>query len=346
MKVAILSFTPKGALLQNRIITKFNYEFIVFDLEKNQIKKWLEKVFYQCDAIIFIGAAGIATRLISTLLKGKDVDPGVLVMDELGKYVIPILSGHIGGSNELSIEIAKEINAIPIITTATDINGKFAVDVWSTKNNCKIEDISKIKYISSAVLKDELIGLYSEFEIVGELPEEIVKTDKTGSKILFGKELNESTVLKNGICISLNGEKTPFENTINIIPQIITLGIGCRRGTEMEKLEKFVFEELKNNHISRKSILGIATIDLKKDEIGLIDFGKKYNFKITTYTKEELQNVKGDFTGSEFVKSITGVDNVCERSCMLKSDGELIVKKIAKDGMTLAIAKGHWGCKF
>ena len=114
MKVAILSFTPKGALLQNRIITKFNYEFIVFDLEKNQIKKWLEKVFYQCDAIIFIGAAGIATRLISTLLKGKDVDPGVLVMDELGKYVIPILSGHIGGSNELSIEISEKINATSV----------------------------------------------------------------------------------------------------------------------------------------------------------------------------------------------------------------------------------------
>ncbi len=334
MKVAILSFTPKGALLQNRIITKFNYEFIVFDLEKNQIKKWLEKVFYQCDAIIFIGAAGIATRLISTLLKGKDVDPGVLVMDELGKYVIPILSGHIGGSNELSIEISEKINATPIITTATDLNEKFAVDLWSKKDNCKIEDISKIKYISSAVLRDELIGFYSDFEIIGKLPNEIIKIDSPESRI------------ENGICVSLNPNLFPFKNTINIIPQVITLGIGCKRGTKAVELEKFILEELDKNKISLKSIVGIATIDLKKDEEGLLEFAKKYNLEIVFYTKDELNKVEGDFTGSEFVKSITGVDNVCERSCILKSSGELIAKKNSKNGMTLAIARNYWGCKF
>lgn len=334
MKVAILSFTQKGALLQEKIIKKSNYNFIVFNLEKNQIKNWLKTVFYECDAIVFIGAAGIATRLISTLLKGKDVDPGVIVIDELGQYIIPILSGHIGGSNELSIEIAQKINGIPIITTATDINNKFAVDVWSTKNNCKIEDISKIKYISSAILKDEPVGIFSDFKIIGELPNGIIEIDTLENK------------MENGICVSLDTNLLPFKNTINIVPKVITLGIGCRRGTGAVELEKFVLEELYKNKISIKSVLGIATIDLKKDEEGLLEFAKKHNFEITFYTCEELQSVEGEFTSSEFVKSITGVDNVCERSCILKSNGELIVKKSSKNGMTLAIAKNYWGCKF
>ncbi|MDD4377594.1 MAG: cobalt-precorrin 5A hydrolase [Eubacteriales bacterium] len=327
--VAIISFTNNGRELANRLT-----EFLgckVFKYEgKEKAQDFLNEKFCCCDTIIFIGAVGIATRMISKLIKSKDVDPAVIVIDELGKYVIPILSGHLGGGNESSIELARLIGAQEVITTATDINKKFAVDIWTKYAGCKIADISKIKVISSAVLRNEKIGIYSGFPFDGVMPDELT-LDKT----------------KIGICVSLNDRLSPYEETLNLVPQIITLGVGCRKDMKSEIFEQFILRTLAENNISILSIEKIASIDLKKDEKCILDFSEKYNIPFVTYTAEELNQVEGQFSASEFVKKITGVDNVCERSAVKNSEnGAIILSKTCQNGVTIALAKKDWKCKF
>ena len=162
MKVSIISFTDKGKTLAGRIARKLrddDYEATAY--YKKPLYEWTEKQFTRKNAIIFVGAAGIAVRAIAPWVKDKLSDPPVLVVDELGQYVIPILSGHIGGANELAKEVSQMINATPVITTATDINMKFAIDVFAKKNNFVIANREGIAAVSSKQLSGEMITLYA-----------------------------------------------------------------------------------------------------------------------------------------------------------------------------------------
>lgn len=168
--ISILSFTERGKLLAEKLSAALNKNHTteVFD-RRTDAKAYLSEHFAEKDVFIFICAAGIAVRLIAPLIRGKDVDPAVVVMDEFGRYAIPILSGHLGGANEAAAEIAELTGAQVILTTATDINGKFAVDVWSKYAGCKIMDVSGIKTVSSAVLAGEKIGIHSGFPFEGNM---------------------------------------------------------------------------------------------------------------------------------------------------------------------------------
>lgn len=344
MNISLISFTRKGGLLNkklNNILINIGHKCESYSIDKyakeldilsinNSLKDWTKNNFEEKEAIIFISATGIAVRSIAPFIKSKDLDPAVIVIDEGGKFVIPILSGHIGGANNLSKEISKEIKATEVITTATDINNSFAVDNFAVKNNLHICDVKKIKYISSKILDGEIIPLYTEYKVEGSLPKEISLSNKGDI----------------GISISLS-EKDIFKNTFNLIPKGITIGIGCKKGTPIENIEALVFSVLKENNISIHAVKMIASIDLKKEEQGIVEFCNKYNIKFNVYTAEELRSVKGDFTESSFVKSVTGVSNVCERAAVKGSNlGELIVRKQARNGVTVAIAKEDWSVSF
>ena len=343
MNIAIISFTLTGGLLNKRLIVELkrsNYLVTGYTIDKyykelglntigESLNKWVEECFKKFEGIIFIGACGIAVRSIAPFLKGKDKDPAVVVINEIGKYIIPILSGHIGGANDLAIDIASMINGIPVITTATDLNNKFAVDIFAKKKNLFIENIKMIKHISSKILIGEKVSLVSDFE-VNNLPSEL-------------KISQEGDV---GIVISTKLVK-PFIYTLNLIPKINYVGIGCRKGKSLEEIEEVVFNILKEENISINSIKNICSIDLKKFEDGIIDFSQKYKIPFHTYSANELKCLEGEFTKSEFVSSVTGVNNVCERAAALGSNnGKLIVKKISKDGITVAIAQEEWSVDF
>ena len=130
-------------------------------------------MFQSMDALLFIGACGIAVRSIAPYLQGKDKDPAVVVLDERGIFAISLLSGHLGGANELTAVLANLTGAIPVITTATDINGRFAVDVFAKKQNLWISDLKAAKAVSAAVLDEEPVGFFSEFPVTGEIPCEL-----------------------------------------------------------------------------------------------------------------------------------------------------------------------------
>lgn len=338
--IGIIAFTDKGRELGykigNIITQNLNMEVDYFPGAPMKGRDYVAMHFEDFHGFIFIGAVGICFRLVASHIRQKDVDPAILVIDEKCDFVIPVLSGHIGGANELARHIGKLTGAIPVITTATDINNKFAADVWATKLGAVILDTNKIMPVSSAVLRDEDVGIYSpQYSIIGNLPNGLV--DIT---------LNKNITIKNGISISLSGEYEPFENTLQVIPKIITLGAGCKRDTDENAFREFVLGFLRENHISIKAIEKIASIDLKKNEKCLLSFSSRYKIPFNTFSAKELMRVSGDFHHSDFVEKTTGADNVAERSAVFASGGKLIVKRTARDGMTLALAAREWRCEF
>ena len=283
--------------------------------------------FSESDAMIFVGSCGIAVRQVAPHVKDKKLDPAVLCIDELGTYVIPILSGHIGGANALAWKLSEALGATPVITTATDINGKFSVDTWASQNGCYISSMSLAKAVSARIL-EQPVPLCSQFPIKGELPAGAISGDRGNLGIYVGWD-----------------QAAPFEKTLQLIPRILHLGVGCRKGTSLEAIRSAVTQVLQDHGIDPHAVKSAASIDLKAQEQGLLDFCEEAEIPITFYSAEQLRAVPGEFTKSQFVSSITGVDNVCERSAMIGAD-RLIVKKTACSGVTVAVAEEIWEVHF
>ena len=283
--------------------------------------------FASSEALVFVGSCGIAVRKIAPFVHDKRTDPAVVCVDELGTFVIPLLSGHIGGANALARKIAESLNATAVITTATDINRKFSVDTWATENGCVLSSMKLAKAVSAAILEGD-IPLKSDFPVTGTLPNGVI-SGETGNL---------------GIYLTVS-DKEPFENTLRLLPKVLHLGIGCRRGIEKEAIERAVEQVFRENGLDFRAVQSAASIDLKKDEVGLLSFCEGQNIPIRFYSAAELEAVPGEFTPSPFVQQVTGVDNVCERAALIGAD-KIIVKKTACHGVTVAVATEKWEVHF
>lgn len=303
------------------ICCKTKYDTLGLDRITNA-DEWTRNAFAESDVLVFVGAVGIAVRHIAPYVRSKDSDPAVVCIDEMGTFVIPILSGHIGGGNVAAIRIAKSLGSTPVITTATDIQGRFAVDVFAVSNGLAIERLDMIKETSSRILNGEFVGFVSRDGYEGDLPEGLTDSDSG----------------EFGICVSSDADDRPFGRTVLLIPKDVTLGVGCRRGTDPDMLCDFVFETLDEEGIDPARLGAVVSIDLKSDEPAVLELCKRLNVPPRFLSADELNSMEGEFTTSEFVSGVTGVDCVCERSAV-SSGGKLILKKTAKDGMTVAIAK-------
>lgn len=340
MKIAIVSFTKAGSSLNHTIEKSLKdlhecngyykgrcEEQVHLTEITNGIQEWCGSIFDKVDGLIFIGACGIAVRAIAPYIKDKTKDPLVLVIDERATFVISLLSGHIGGGNELALQLSEQLQATPVITTATDINEHFAVDVFAKKEELFILDMKLAKEVSALILEGKKIAITSQIEIIGNIPSELIQV----------QEAEESGGV--GICISENEEEKPFLQTLNLIPRSIVLGLGCKKNTKVEQFEAFILETLKENRISIHAVKAMVSIDLKKEEPCMKHFTKKYEIPFVTYSAEELSRVEGVFEESDFVKQITGVGNVCERSAMKGCSNPVLLKgKKALNGMTIALA--------
>lgn len=351
MGIFIFSFTEQGTrlsaklqkmLLQTQNNTDFNtVGCISYAPEKfaqdnaitplyNKLQNVVGDLFKKGNALIFISACGIAVRSIAPFVNKKDSDPCVIVIDELGRFVVSLLSGHIGGGNEFTLKTAELINAVPVISTATDLNNIFAVDVFAKKNNLVISDMLIAKKISSLLLHKGKVGIYGKIP-QGDNPEGIFTVKSS--------EDAKNKGIETGIQISPFSEPEIFLNTLNLIPKQAVIGIGCKRNTEPDKLYNFVSRILYEHHIYSKAVAAITSIDLKSQEPAIVSLAQKYNVPFITYNAQELMDIKGNFTASDFVKSITGADNVCERSSLAYSKAkELFINKTAENGMTVAIS--------
>ena len=285
---------------------------------------WTERQFREKDALVFFGAAGICVRAVAPYVCSKTSDPAVIVIDEQGRHAVSLLSGHIGGANALTLLAAKILGAEPVITTATDLNGRFAVDAFAARRGMHLDSMALAKEIAARLVRGERAGMYSAFPVAGRIPEEL---DTEGIKDL-------------GFAVDVRRSR-PFARTLHLVPRAVALGIGCRRGTGAAQLKDFVMEELGRQEIFPESVCGIASIDLKKEEEGIRMLAADLHVPFTVYTAEELEGAVSEdgFSESGFVRQVTGVGNVCERSALLLAGARrLLIRKTARDGMTLAAA--------
>lgn len=326
MKIRIISFTDKGHALAAKISDGLPmHDAGLIFRGKGAAGENLADICgeaFECSIpLVFIGASGIAVRTIAPLVRDKLTDPPVIVIDELGRFVIPLLSGHMGGANELASEIAEAIDGVPVITTATDINDAFAVDMFARENGLRIANREGIAKVSSSALEGRPVTIsIKDYPPQGDA--DVVITDETD------RILEDGRIIKDAASIVL-------------CPKRYAIGMGCRRGKPFEDLREFATMVLEGFGISLRDVGCIATVDIKKDEEGLKALSQAWRMPLITYEASVLAKVPGEFSSSERVLEHTGVDNVCERAAVLAAGpgAELVVRKTAVAGMTIAVAE-------
>ena len=282
-------------------------DFIKVDTD---IYEWTSENFVSGNELIFIGAMGITVRALSGLPKDKLSDCPVVVIDDGGQFVIPVLSGHAGSANKIAESLASLIGAIPVITTSSDVNEVFSVDTFAVENRLMITDKKGIKKVSSRALEKKKVTL----SIKGFPPKEPVDV--------------------------IVSDKTDAEHLLLLKPKMYTVGIGMKKDKDPAEVEEFFLETVKNAGIDVSDVYALCTIDIKEDEPALIGLRDKYRIPVLSFDADVLNKAPGEYSASDFVRKTTGVDNVCERSAVLGSGcGKLILRKTAKSGMTIAIAK-------
>lgn len=294
--------------------------------------------------LVFIGACGIAVRAIAPWITDKLHDSPVIVMDEQGQHVIPLLSGHVGGANELALRLSEAIGAIPVITTATDLHSSFAVDLFAKKNDLWIYNKEGIAKVSAKVLAGSEITMCVR---TGHL--ETCENLQDGIRLCeYPPEEPVDVLVTENHSVSDTVERDSLKAQLILHPKKYVLGVGCKKETDSAKLEDYLQSILEQQGISIEEIAALASIDVKKDEAGLLKFSEKHRIPFRTYSAQKLQAVPGEFHGSAFVKNTVGVDNVCERAaiCAAGDGGRLMLAKQANDGMTVAIVEKIWKVAF
>ena len=343
MDIGMICFSREGEITGRRIKKELSSRHEVWlDCKSRStsvtidesLSSWTERNFRTRDAIVFISAAGIAVRAIAPFVSSKETDPAIVVVDEKGTFAISLMSGHLGGANELAEEIGRLAGAVPVITTASDINGLLAPDLFAAKNGLIIDDIHAAGKASAAIVNGEKVLLFTDMEFARAVPEYVLVR-----RLERLAEPQPEGMKKIIISPHVYHKPEDPEDTW-LIPQNVNLGIGCRRGTPAEKIKEAVDTVLSEYGIDRRAVRRVASIDLKEDEEGLLRYCSEEGLDIRFYSEEELLKAEGSFSSSEFVRKITGVESVCERSAVTAAgpEPELIIKKQVRDRVTVAAA--------
>lgn len=340
-KIAIIAFTQRGcelacrldALLCTQAREQGEDDFAVsvagperyaaeFDIDAYEsLDTWTREAFTSSDALVFVSATGIAVRAIALYVRDKFCDPAVVSIDERAQFVVPLLSGHVGGANDLARDIAQLVGAQAVVSTATDVNGLFAVDQWAREQGLVVCERETAKHISAVLLAGEPVCFASDFPVEGVLPAGIVQA-KEGAL---------------GFYVTLDEGKSPFDETLHLVPRIVTVGAGCHRDQPAADLEACIGQALVAAGVSPRAVSTLASIDLKAKEPAFAQVAGKFGWQLRFYSADELNAVPGDFVASEFVRKITGTDNVCERAA-LAGGGTLLQEKMKAEGTTAAVA--------
>ncbi len=342
-ELAIWALTPKGADLAAKLAKGLQNADLHFSsnlkkpgasaLRFSKLSDALQNCFNKYHGHIFIMSTGIVVRVIAPLIKSKISDPAVVVADETGRHAVSLLAGHIGGANDLAKKVALLIGADPVITTATDANDLPAIDVWAQKKGLFIENPAAIKNINMAILTDQKINIYD--------PSGFLHKSETITDFIHFSDSKEKRFNKDTPGIYINYLKADLLPDILVLrPKILVAGIGCNRNTPMEEIRLHLDDVLNRFSLAAGSLMWIASIDLKKDESGLIALAKELELPLKFFGKKELNSVKNIKTPSAMVEKHIGVKSVCEAAAILAAkQGELIVPKQSTRNVTVAIAK-------
>jgi cobalt-precorrin 5A hydrolase len=309
-------------------------------LFEGNVRLLLPSLFQTYKGIIMIVSLGAVVRMIAPLLKDKKTDPAVVVIDDKGEHVISVLSGHLGGANELTKEVAQLLGATPVITTASDVQKTIPVDLFGKRFGWVWESGEKLTPVSASVVNEEQVAVVQEsgekewWNYDRPLPETI-KVYNTIEEALEAKPNAALVVTHRNLG---DNEKEILNNGVLYRPKVIVIGMGCNRGTSMEEVDQVIHETLDELNFSIKSVKAICSIDLKKDEEGLLAVSQKYNWDFTCYSAEELNRVQID-DPSETVYKFTGAYGVSEPAARLYSGAESLSLTKKKSGnVTISVA--------
>lgn len=349
MKLAIISVTNNGALLAEKLAHSLDEDITVFYKEgRNPVKsgygfdslsRLIACIFNQYDGLIFIMATGIVVRVIAPYVNDKRFDPAVVVMDEKGQFAISLLSGHIGGANELARRIASISDAQSVVTTATDTANKPAADMLAVKLGLAIEPFNNMKAINAAIANDDKV----EFFIDCSLREYKTYTAQARAMAIELKNIDELTTSEYDTAVLITNRTYSLDIPhVYLRPPNLAVGIGCRRGTPLLSIRQAVEDACRQIGRSLHSIHIVGSTILKSDEKGLLDFCNKLGKPIRFFSNDEIQNciTNNNLPISRFVEKEIGVGNICEAAALLAGQtNKLLLNKTKYQGITVAIAE-------
>ena len=349
-KIAILSITNNGrelALRIKEIMKDVDVFFIKKDTDYksdevivvNQgLKEFISQIFDKYDYLVFIMATGIVVRTIAPLIISKFSDPAILVMDEKGNNIISLLSGHMGGANEMTLYMSDLLNSHPVITTATDVNKKSSLDMIAKKLNGHIDDFrDNVLKINSMLVNNEEVHLYIDgnYKINHQgftLYDEKTDLDKVRNLVIVTNKKDINKILNKNI-ENLN------EKIIKVTPKDIVIGVGCKKNTDSDHMKNSLIKFLAEYNIDINAVKEIGSIEIKKDEKAIIDLAKFLDVKFKTFSVEEISKVDYLYEKSDWVKKNVGVYSVSDPVAHLLSEGRVIINKQKYDGITFSIGR-------
>ena len=349
-KIAILSITNNGrelALRIKEIMKNVDVFFIKKDTDyKNDevivvnqgLKEFISQIFDKYDYLVFIMATGIVVRTIAPLIISKFSDPAILVMDEKGNNIISLLSGHMGGANEMTLYMSDLLNSHPVITTATDVNKKSSLDMIAKKLNGHIDDFrDNVLKINSMLVNNEEVHLYIDgnYKINHQgftLYDEKTDLDKVRNLVIVTNKKDINKILNKNI-ENLN------EKIIKVTPKDIVIGVGCKKNTNSDHMKNSLIKFLAEYNIDINAVKEIGSIEIKKDEKAIIDLAKFLDVKFKTFSVEEISKVDHLYEKSDWVKKNVGVYSVSDPVAHLLSEGRVIINKQKYDGITFSIGR-------
>lgn len=343
--IALFCLTPGGVLLAKRLatmlpITCFTSEklleegFMPFD---GGFAQSARDAFASYSALIFIGATGIAVRVLAPLVNDKFSDPAVVVVDERGQHVISLLSGHAGGANALTRYLAGMLGADPVITTATDVNEMAALDTLAFQLNARMTDFrTAVKIVNQMLVSHQRVGLWWD----EELNEDVSHCDRRG--FITVDDLHQLPDLDALICITLRNDlpDIPVPHW-KLVPQRVVAGIGCRRDTPFPLLAALLARQLEAQQFDPLALKAIGSVVLKKDEAGLIQLASCWRVPFETFTADALREHEHHFPASSFVRQTVGVGSVSGPAAWLLSQGQLLGETLREQGVTITLGVAH-----
>ncbi len=333
----IMTFTDRGYELGKKISENIcpdePKEIRVVPVAPGTLKEETAAAWKEGFDLIFISAVGIAVRAVAGLIDSKLEDRAVIAMDEEGKYLVPVLSGHVGGADRLARAIAGFTGGSAVIISASAARGVPAFDEWASEKGFAILNKERIAPVYEKVLALEKVKVLCE-SYDGEIP----FTDHQKITAVHGDHFPDVIIYGGCNADVIKSFKDEYSGrSLIMASRYLILGLGCRKGTSGEKILKCIEDICEKNGLDMRLIGKLATIALKKDEEGIKSSCARFRWELETFTAEELREVQGNYQASRFVEETTGVDNVCERAAV-KAGGKLLIKKTKYDGVTVAAA--------
>ena len=282
----------------------------------------LQRAWIECDGVVLFLATGVAVRLIAPLLESKHRDPGVVTVDDAGKFAVALCGGHEGGANALATRVADTLGGTPVITTASDSIGSPALDSLGEKLGFRLEEDSDLAAVGAALVSGERVGLVSDRRWpLGPLPENVVSTDEWEAPlILISDRLVETT-----------------RPAVVYRPRSLVAGVGCSRGVSADEILDLLGSSLTEAGLTEKSLAVLASIDVKRDEAGLLEAAEELDVPNHFHQAEVLRAVETAHP-SEVVREAVGTPSVAE-AAVISSGAELIVEKRKSAHATVAVGR-------